>query len=135
MGKRTSGTPINADKLRKEIAKRGMTLTAASEEIGRASNFLSHTLSSGLIGKDTIVILDKLYNIPIDAYKAEEPKTVTAEITTEARQEKTAIDYNELYKVVYSAMYNATKKILSEGQIEGVLYKSVYEAVKKAWAE
>lgn len=96
---------IDAEKLKAELNKRGLTQKQASTELGFSKNFISNFVNRGEIKKPWATLLEKSYNIRLEDYVIEEKETVVA---------NAAIDYNELYKTIRSAVYEAVKKAWSE---------------------
>ena len=118
---KTETFPIDGEKLRKEITRRGMTLSEASKLIGRGCSFLNHHLSAGYTNMPTILILEKAFNLPYDAYKPdipepepEPPKEHEDELPGQMVFQLPNMNKNDLWKLIYTAVYEATKKALEE---------------------
>lgn len=118
---------IDGDKLKGIFKAMGKTVTAVSEEMGYGHAALGVKLGKNYLMNRDIVFLEKIYGIKPEYYmptEVEEPKTETAISTlTQAQIEKAfanaldeydAIDYERLYKVIYSATYEAMKKALGD---------------------
>lgn len=113
--------PIDKEKFRKEITRRGLSLTEASLEIGRASSYLSNIICEGNINKATITVLEKLYNLHYEAYKQTESVPESAQTETSEEPPKGQMTFqlpsmtkDEFWKVIYTAVYEAVKKAWSE---------------------
>lgn len=103
--------PINSDKLRKEISKRGLSTSEVSREIGHYSGYISDCINkSQAINEATAKMLQVLFNLPYEAYKADEPETATA-IVPEIREVR-SFDYDRLGEVIETAVYKAMSKAL-----------------------
>ena len=101
---------FDADKLRAEFRKRGLTLTNVSREIGYSDSYISWTLQYGSITDSVAKMLDSQYNIKPESYiipdePAAEPEPATYD---------GGIDYHKLYHTIYGAVYQAMKRALSE---------------------
>lgn len=112
------GLAIKSDVLKKELKKRGLTASEASRKIGyKCPTALSKAMSSASMTPMTIAALQREYNIDPNLYviKEEEPeakeeKTVSPTIEIE----KFADIRDDLYRVIYGAVYAAVKKALAE---------------------
>ena len=114
---KTTMLPIDTEKLRKEIQRRGLTPSEVSRKIGRTHTFISHSLSSGKIAKATTVQLESMFNLKYEDYKQEEPK-----------QEPTRLETPEILlggqmvfapnqigkKDLWEIIYTATRKALED---------------------
>ena len=94
-----------------------------SEEIGFSSNYLSAIISSeGGVPPMVSKYIEKIYGIPLDDYKWTSEEEREAEykadnmelVMSRVLENYEAIDYERLYKVIYSAVYDAVKKAWSE---------------------
>lgn len=63
-----SNLDIYPEKLKAEIKKRGLGMKEVSVEIGRSSNYLSSCCNAGDINQQSVLLLDKLFNIPKETY-------------------------------------------------------------------
>lgn len=113
--------PIDCEKLKKELTRRGLTLAEASREIGRASSYLNHHTNEGYTNKSTIMILEKMFNLSYDAYKLEVPEQKPEQLETPEDQLKGQMTFqlptmtkDEFWKVIYTATYEAMKKAINE---------------------
>lgn len=102
---------IDPDKLRTELAMRNLKLRTACAAMGYSKQALNDVLKRGHIGKPMATMLDKLFNIKIDDYKLR-PETRTEE--KQETEKQPAINYSELYKTIYSAVFNAVKQAWRE---------------------
>lgn len=99
---------IDPDRLREVFKRRNVTLSQAALEMGLNKKYLTNacTKKNPSIGATPAMLMERLYNISREEYEA--PQTVVkAEIV---EPEPPALDMNELYKTIYSAVYNATKQ-------------------------
>lgn len=119
MGKsRVVREAINGDALRNEFKIRKITLVEASLKLGYDASYLSHAVRDGLIRRSAMLLIQAMYNIDPDIYvvkeepKVEEAKAEVVEVVQHSGL--TDDDFQKLYKVIYSAVYEATKRALSE---------------------
>lgn len=95
-------------KLKDIIKSKGLTQAKMSIALGRSHAYLSN----GIISNEFLKGLEKYYGIsgedieakPVDGSKGSENVT----------EEPKAVDYDELYKCIYGAVYQAVKKALNE---------------------
>ena len=102
---------IDKTKLDNELRKRGLTNTDVSKELGFHNGYISDAMHRERIGVVVLRMLEVLYNISPDSYVIEDKKEKIEIVDNELKE---TINYEKLYNLVYTA---------------------VYEAVKKAWAE
>lgn len=65
--------PINGEKLRELIASRGY-ITEMSKEMGYEQSYLTQVCKNGKITQPAMILLERLWNIKYEDYKAEEKK-------------------------------------------------------------
>lgn len=121
MGKsRVVREPINGELLRAEFKTRGVNLMDASAKIGYEESYLSKATRQGMMPKSTMLLIQAMYNIDPEIYRVKaveaEPKEKVETSVVEVVQHTglTEEDFQKLYKVVYTAVYEATKRALSE---------------------
>lgn len=110
--KRAAVVVINGEKLRKEFEARKLKMCHVSEECGFAKSYFSQCARQCRIGKPAIALLDRMYNIRLDDYDVEggtrtelvndTPFTFTEEVS------------KALYDIIYSSVYEAVRRALSE---------------------
>lgn len=107
---------INGDILREEFKKRGVTLSDASIKIGYDASYLSKSIRAGMMPKSSMLLIQAMYNIAPDSYHVkDEPIDVeTSVVEVVHHTGLTDEDLEKLYKVIYSAVYKATKRALEE---------------------
>lgn len=104
-----------------ELKKRGLERCDASEQMGRTRSYLSKKLSQGTFSPTDEMMFDILFNIKRESYELKDEKAeqvVDAQPAQEVPmvaqpQEITVtleIDYDKLYKTIYSAVYEAARK-------------------------
>lgn len=108
--------PINGEALRAEFKTRGVKLMDASVKIGYEESYLSKAIRQGLMPKSTMLLIQAMYNIDPEIYliKEEPEKVETSVVEVVQHSGLTDDDFQKLYKVIYSAVYEATKRALSE---------------------
>lgn len=107
MAVRDTMVAIDSEKLRAEIAKRGMTMIQASQEMGFANGFLSNCTIRGTMHRAAVAMLGTLYGIKPEAILPEEEPP-------DREPDTPGADYDMLHRVVYSAVYKAVKRAMSE---------------------
>lgn len=113
MGTNQTMIEIDGEKLRAEIFKRGLTFANASKELGHANTYIGNVIARGLIPSHAAILLKSLYNIDLDSYK--KPEIYHQESFIEKlQQQEPILDYDRLWKVIYTAVYEAIKKARTE---------------------
>lgn len=116
----TKTAAINGERLRAELKKRGVNMMTVSTAIGYEASYISAAIRYNKIAKSAILLLQTMYNINPDIYVVkEEPKAEEVEVKAEVvevvqHSGLTDDDLEKLYKVIYSAVYKATKRALEE---------------------
>jgi plasmid maintenance system antidote protein VapI len=110
---------IDSDKLRRAIVKRNLHVTKISVEMGRSPVFVTNIIQRGRMTPSVAILLEKMYDIQPHEYELvkpePDPETVEVVPANEAGEQNTpAIDYVQLYNVVYAAMLAALKKNASD---------------------
>ena len=99
---------FSREKLKDIIKSKGLTQAKMSTALGRSHGYLSN----GIISNEFLKGLEKYYGIsgedieakPVDGSKGSENVT----------EGPKAVEYDELYKCIYGAVYQAVKKALNE---------------------
>lgn len=89
----------------------------ASIKIGYEASYLSKATRQGLMPKSTMLLIQAMYNIDPEIYRAKaepEEKVETSVVEVVQHSGLTDDDLEKLYKVIYSAVYKATKRALEE---------------------
>ena len=111
------GVEIDGRKLKAALQRRNLSYTDASLGIGHAASYISSAINDGEMGRPSMILLERLYNIRPEEYIVNRVET----------PEKTDTpDGNKTYEIVYSAMYNAMKMAIKE---------CMYESFKKAFVD
>lgn len=115
MGK-TKTVAINGEQLRAELKKCGANMMTVSTAIGYEMSYISAAVRHNKIAKSAILLLQTMYNINPDSYlvKKEPEKVETSVVEVVQHSGLTDDDLEKLYKVIYSAVYKATKRALEE---------------------
>lgn len=101
---------FNREKFKAILATKGLKQDMVSVALGRSHSYASHLN----IDKTFLDGLWRYYGIKpedIDAVPVEKPKSDDA---VPVCNEKPEIDYDQLYKCIYGAVYHAVKKAWSE---------------------
>lgn len=106
---------IDGEKLREEFKKRGLSFSQVERECGFGQSTVSHYCSKNYVTKVVKEMFAMKYHIPFDAYKKVEevPQVENPIIENVQRPFFTEEDWERLYKVIYSATYEAMKQALS----------------------
>ena len=103
---------VKVDKTRFDdsLKRRGLMKTHVSIEMGYGKSNLGMMVRDGRFNPQVVVMLDKLYGIKPEEYevKEEEPKPEKKE------KKSSSLDMNELYKTIYTAVFNAMKQAWKE---------------------
>lgn len=115
---RKRAVTINGEALRLGLKKRGLLGVTVSKAIGYDQTYISHAIRGNRIAKSAVLLLQTMYNINPDIYVVKEepkPEEAKAEVVEVVQHSGfTDDDFQKLYKVIYSAVYEATKRALSE---------------------
>lgn len=104
---------IDAENLKKEFRKRGLSLSEVCRTLGVSPNsYFWHVFNRGSISQSTAVVLETAYNIKLESYAAQDDPDPKEALEKDAVTE--IIDYSKLYKCIYTATYHAMKKALTE---------------------
>lgn len=99
---------FNREKLKGIIKSKGLTQEKMSTALGRSHGYLSN----GIISKEFLKGLEKYYGISGEDIEA---KLVDGSKSSEnVTKGPKAVEYDELYKCIYGAVYQAMKKALNE---------------------
>lgn len=103
---------IDSNKLREEIKKRGVTYRQASCNVGCSEDYFYNAFYTKRMKYSIVKMLDMIYNIKPEAYvqKPEEP----AERPVNEEIPNNGLDWQRLHNVIYEAVYNAFKNVMSE---------------------
>ena len=129
MKKHGNFVKIDGGKLKAAIKAHGLVAADVAREFGFNYNYFSNAAYEGRLKKNVVILLETVYGIKLDEYKyvepepapAPEPKPVPVpepkpvEVKAEEREHITGpIDYTQLYKTVFVAMYRAIKRAIAE---------------------
>ena len=102
---------IDADKLRKELLVRKLTFEGVGIELGYGKTYMNNCFRLGRVAHNVMQMLQMRYNIDPDSYVLkEEPKKVVEE----SKETFESVTKEDLYKIIYSAVYEAVKQALTE---------------------
>ena len=111
---------IDGLKLENAVLSRGITMRFASQELGYSDWFLSNCKSRNTINKAAATGLSNRFGIQLDEYKKTEPEILKVmeeaekEEQPEAVLESIAFDFEKLGEIIYTAVYEAVKKVWAE---------------------
>ncbi len=102
---------IDSEKLYQIFNERGLMVTSIAKEIGVNTGYFSNAKTRGSMSELVVTALEVHYNIPRSKYVI-----VHEEEKPEVKQDRlfTEKDKVALYELIYSAVYNAMKKVLNE---------------------
>lgn len=113
--KNNSLVRIDVEKLYKEVKERGFTMSKLCKDLGVNSGYFSNAKSRGTISNLAVVALESRFGIPRDSYVIkEESSNEVVEVVKTSDDFFSEENQRKLYKLVYTAMYNAMKRALSE---------------------
>ena len=102
---------VNGDVLRSFFVEKGLSLTEASDAIGRSHSYLSHKLSDGVLNVSDAILLESMFGIKRCEYEVNNSVCEEAE-DEETVEEVVGIDYDKLYQTIYSAVVAGVTKAL-----------------------
>lgn len=109
---------IDSEKLRNAFKRRGLTASEVSQEMGYSRNFLSKHLANGTTTKTVALLLEKMYNLPLDDYKMTEPNPEPEQQEEQLPGQMTfqlpSVSKDDLQKIIYTAHYEAMKRLFYE---------------------
>lgn len=117
--------PCDYNKLKRAVENRGLTLGEASLEMGYAGSMLCNSKIGEAITAPLAKLLEMCFNIKPDEYA---PDPVPDQIAFDdlvmryPKPEPNNIDYRDVFKSIEEDLYK-------------IMYKAVYDAVKQAWSE
>lgn len=118
MGSRkTNIAEINGEILGKELKKRKIPFSVASINIGFDESYISKAIRSNRISKSAVKLIQMIYGIDADIYIVKEELAVKDEQqVVEIVQSVGMTDEvkKDLYKIIYSATYEAMKRALND---------------------
>ena len=119
MSGKTRTTPdnmikIDGNKLYEQFKERGLVTAKICNDVGVNSGYFSNAKHRGRMANMMIVVLESRYGIPRDTYVITEKSEQS--VVEVIPKEDFFTDENRriLYKIVYSAVYNAVKLALNE---------------------
>lgn len=63
---------IDGEKLKNEIARRGLNLSEVSQTIGYSKSYINYCIKDSVITKPAALLLQREFNISLDSYKLKE---------------------------------------------------------------
>lgn len=116
---RCTSVGIDGDSLKILFQKRGLNMNEVSSNIGYDACYISRATRTNKMSKPAINLLDSMYNIKFSDYEKREEEESPVEIVPIQDQEKEETRINEemanqLYQIIYSAVYQAVKKAWAE---------------------
>lgn len=115
MGRPQTAKEISGAKLKKELAKKDVSLASASVAIGHSEGYLSNVISTGLMPIATALLLEHTFGINPEAIflpEDEEPEKEVAPVIPPKIE--VTYDRQDLYSLVYNAMKNALEEVLGK---------------------
>lgn len=102
---------IDSEKLRNAFKRRGLTASEVSQEMGYSRNFLSKHLANGTTTKTVALLLEKMYNLPLDDYKMTEPNPEPEQQEEQLPGQMTfqlpSMSNEDFERIMYTAVSNA----------------------------
>lgn len=109
----TNMTKIDGEALKRELLRRGVKVTEASKALGYCSTYISKAATTGQIRPVAIQGLEHLYNIKPETYVVKEKEPIE-DPPAVVPAGPVQLDYEELYKCIYLAVYKAVQKAWGE---------------------
>ena len=113
------GVDIDGEKLREIFKQRGLVVADVGKELGYSQGSFSGALHKNRLLVQSVVFLESKYSIKYDDYKLVEPvevveKPEAAVVKIPTSKEIFEQVKDDLYKLIYAAVYEAVKKAWSE---------------------
>lgn len=106
---------VDGEKLKKAMAKRGLALTRASQELGFGISFLSNVVGRGTISASAMKLLGTEYNIKLEEIEAD-PEPPAVEVQPEQMQMEApdGLTYQEIAQAVAEGIRAALEVMFEE---------------------
>lgn len=88
------------------LKKRGLTAAKAGRELGFSDNYFANVKARGRITKSGAILLERVFGIKAEDYSMNEAEPVN--------EKPAEFDYDRLYEVIYTAVYQAVKMAWKE---------------------
>ena len=105
---------INPEKLNQEFKKRNLNLTEVAKEIGVTQSAITQALKRKSMAKAWAATIDHCFRIPPESYDFNNKGGDVKKVELEVKRPQTGIDYDKLYKTIYTAAFNAMKQAWGE---------------------
>ena len=123
---------IDADKLQRELTKRGLKGSKVGLELGYSDGMISSIKKTGRMTVSFSQMLESSYNIKPETYVIPEDNEL---VKNEDAEAGVKIDYRELYNCIYGATYQAVKRFASETEFFETIGNAVYYGTSRALEE
>lgn len=121
-------SPVLVDKV---FSEKGLSLTYASQMLGKSDSYLSTVKYNGAISKTSTILIEKIWGIPYEDYapipepepqddplpwdiEHFEEKLLSAPSTVILSSESITELCNAMHGIIYDAVYNAVDKAMRE---------------------
>lgn len=104
MGRRIELLAVDVQRFKTALRTRGLNMSSVSREMGFSDSYLNKVTIRSEISKTAAILLERCYNIKPEEYIVRDEKESTQE----------AVNYDDMYKVVYDAVYKAMKMAIKE---------------------
>lgn len=101
-------TKVDKTKFDDARKRRNLKITQMSMDMGYGKSNLGMMVSQGHFNPSTVVMLEALFGIKKEEYEVTEESPKTEEV------KPSGLDMNELYKTIYTAVFNAVKQAWKE---------------------
>ena len=99
---------IDGGRLKELVAKRGWTLSGASEQMGMNETYLNGVIREGKISIPSSLLIDRMLNIPLEEYEQKGPEQLEFDLG-DGTSEKAALPFTieELEEAIFRAAERA----------------------------
>lgn len=115
---RTNQINIDGEKLAEILKERGLMATKVSAEIGYHPSAISRCVKAGHMAKNMAKSIELRYGIACDKFvipeEKKQPEQASFDLVIDEKKTADPIDYEKLWKVIYTATYEAMKKAWNE---------------------
>lgn len=107
---------IDGEKLKLLLRANGLTQREASERIGNGGSFISSACRYGTMSLKAALAIEAILGIKRSDFEIADPEITEKPEPTEnaSNLPSDSIDYDKLYRTIYTAVYNATKDAWKE---------------------
>lgn len=110
---------VNVQAFEKAVASRGLDGYKMAEEMGFSHKYLWNKVRLGYVHMNDVILLDKMYGIPLSEYSLEDNPILPEDDVQDASpaQDTSVLDYDRLYDTIFKAVFRAVKLAWEDGEL------------------